>query len=108
MPEHRLECASRMRELILMARQQIEEQRPIEGVQETYRCVFCGVGQYKVIGITGDIDATNASYPDRAHTNQESVYLECPNCGNCQQFKLRNGGDRWFPDQESKRRSKWR
>jgi len=93
----RMKSADTMRKRIEMARNAIILRRPIQGVPETYRCVFCSVGRYKEICISGETDCHNSGYQEGNIGNEYMVYLECDNCGNSQRFKLRNGGEVWFP-----------
>jgi serine/threonine protein kinase len=101
-PKNRISNAVTLRMIIEMARKNIEDRRPVVGVPATYNCVFCGVGQYKEICISGETH--NHGYGEGNIGNEQMVYLECNNCGNCQRFKLKYGGPKWFPDAESRLR----
>ena len=104
--ESRISSAATMRMLIEMARKNIVARRPIQGVPPTYRCVFCGVGQYKEICISGETDCHNSGCKEGNIGGESMVYLECDNCGNCQRFKLKNGGHIWFPEAHKRWQSK--
>lgn len=106
----RLTSAAEMAQMIRSAREQLETRRPVEGVGATYRCVFCGIGVYKPICTSSDQgNAHNNGYKEGNIGRETMVYLECANCGNCQRFKLKHGGDRWFPEimAELRRTSRW-
>ncbi|MDY3557290.1 hypothetical protein R5W24_006478, partial [Gemmata sp. JC717] len=96
----RLKSATEMRGLIESARIAIEQQLPVEGVLGTYQCVFCRTASYKVICYSRQSGEThNQGYKEGNMGGEYMVFLECPNCGNCQRFKLKYGGERWFPEQ---------
>ena len=103
-PESRMSSAGTLQMSLSVARKNITARRPIQGVPATYRCIFCGVGQYTEICITAD--SHNSGYKEGNVGNEHMVYLECDNCGNCQRFKLKNRGQVWFPDSHEKWQSR--
>ena len=95
-PESRLSSAATLRLLLSMARKNIAARRPVQGVPATYKCVFCGVGTYKSSCISSE--GHNEGYKEGNISQEQMVFLECDNCGNCQRFKLKTGGQVWFPE----------
>jgi serine/threonine protein kinase len=92
----KISSAAMLRLLLSMAREDISARRPIRGVPATYKCVFCGVGTYKPSCISSE--GHNEGYHEGNIGQEQMVFLECDNCGNCQRFKLKTGGDVWFPE----------
>jgi len=89
--------ATMFRIMVSSARSSISQKLPVPGVIATYGCVFCGVGQYKLIcGSTGS-ECHNQGYGEGNVGNEQMVFAECDNCGNCQRFKLKYDGKLWFP-----------
>ncbi len=84
-----------------MARKNIDERLPLAGVPQTYNCVFCGTGQYEEVGISGEMKSRNMGYDEGNTGDEQMVFLECQNCGNCQRFKLKIAGEKWFPQAHS-------
>lgn len=103
-PETRMSSAGTLRMLLTMARKNITARRPIQGVPATYRCVFCGVGKYTVSCISSE--SHNSGYKEGEIGQEQMVFLECDNCGNCQRFKLKTGGQAWFPEAHKKWQSR--
>jgi len=96
--QRRFTSAASMQSAIAQAEETIVYQRPIAKAVETYRCVFCGVGRYEEICISGETHAHNSGYKEGNIADEYMVFLECPVCGNCQRFKLKTGGEEWFPE----------
>lgn len=97
-PSDRLDSAGRMAELIEEATVTLSNRHPIPGKEDTYRCIFCGVGKYQKVAISGDSEAHNAGYAEGNIGYSHMVFMECDNCGNSQRFKLAIGGEKWFPE----------
>jgi RNase P subunit RPR2 len=74
-----------------------EQDLPVAGIPATYKCVFCGMGTYDRVAVSGT-DGHNRGYSNEGMTHREAfVFLECPECGNAQRFKLKFGEKKWFP-----------
>ena len=97
-PALRFSNIQEMERAIMEAEKIITNEWPVEGAAATYKCVFCGVGVYEEVCISSDTLAHNSGYVEGRMTDEYMVFLECPVCGNCQRFKLRRGGERWFPN----------
>ncbi len=100
-PGKRLKTALELKNQIYAARDCIIRRLPCPGVEKTYRCMFCGVGFYKQICLSGGVhsgDAINNGYKEGNIGQEYMVFLECTVCGNCQRFKLKYGGEKWFPE----------
>jgi serine/threonine protein kinase len=98
--DNRLDNASAFSDKLEQAMHIINRQLPIEGVPETYRCVFCCVGRYQEVCVSRN--GHNEGYKEGMIGNEQMLFLECNNCGNCQRFKLKYGADRWFPETHNK------
>lgn len=74
-----IKSATSLKLHIDLARKAIESRRPIAGVVTTYKCVFCGVGEYKERGISGETAAHNRGYPEGSIGDEQMVFLEWKN-----------------------------
>lgn len=99
--DNRLDSTQEFTEMLYNAREKIEQRLPIAGVPQTYRCMFCAEGTYKEICVSGT-DAHNQGYKEGNIGNHQFVYMECDVCGNAQRFKLKYGGQKWFPNDHAK------
>jgi serine/threonine protein kinase len=104
----RLASAAEFGLMLSSARQKMEQRLPVAGISQTYRCIFCCEGKYKEICVSGSgrggTSAHNEGYSEGNIGNEFMVYMECDVCGNCQRFKLKYGGEKWFP----KAHAKWK
>jgi len=72
---------------------------PIPGVPQTYKCVFCRIGTYALVSPARRVFQSNLGYGQEGNMgNEQFAFLECPNCGNAQRFKLKHNGASWFPN----------
>jgi serine/threonine protein kinase len=96
--KERFDTALEMKAEIARARRIIEHGWPIPGAEETYRCAFCGDGTYRFVCISGDNQAHNRGYKEGNIGDEYMAFYECDSCGNAQRFKLKIGGEDWFPE----------
>jgi serine/threonine protein kinase len=95
-PQKRISSADDVAERLRDARRGVRERLPCMGVPSTYRCMFCGNGTYKFI-TSSQGNAHNNGYKEGNIANEYMAYYECPNCGNCQRFKLKYAPG-WFSE----------
>jgi serine/threonine protein kinase len=97
-PVQRIQSASEVSELLVLARRGVKERLPCMGIPSTYRCVFCGNGTYKYIVSSHQGRGHNSGYMNDGNIGNENLaFYECPNCGNSQRFKVKYS-PYWFPE----------
>lgn len=98
-PDGRLEDVEIMEKEVKKAVNLHEAKLPIAGVQETYRCVFCGVGRYVQVSPKKGASTHNLGYFNEGNVAHEHfAFLECQNCGNSQRFKMKYDKEGWFEE----------